>query len=268
MADIYWLNFRTTGLPLLPARVEGCDRVDAKMEYVTIIVGVLGVIGGGPLWSLIDRYVIRWWYMKTWDEARVRRELERIIDSHVVRLDGPHNAATFGNPIEVEWFVDFLSAVTDRRQRDKLERCMTRWITLKLVEQPTKVEVPKLGNVILADAVARRLRVPVVIVRQDETTFVRGGDPFDGQIGESDRVVLIDDVASDAEFLMRCIRQLRRVRARLLGVAVLVLREEGSCVEVLREEAAFTYILAINDQFLQSIESSGHMLTDAEAGQA
>lgn len=100
---------------------------------------------------------------------------------------------------------------------------------INLSKKPTKIGVPRLGNILLADDLARRIGVPLVIIRQQEETFLRGNNPFDGRVTQDDRILLVDDVASDPDFLIRCVQQLWGHNIPVVGIfALLEIAEGGS----------------------------------------
>ncbi|MCP9837438.1 hypothetical protein KBY84_08015 [Cyanobium sp. N.Huapi 1H5] len=197
------------------------------IEVVGLILGVLGMFGFSRIVRFVDATVGRWWFLLTWPKEKVQQKLRVFMKSCIVLFDNPQNIATFGPPIMVQLFIDFFSASVDKSSRTLLERCVTRWIRLNFTSIPEKIAVPKLGNVLLAADVADRLGVPLVVVRQLQGQNLKPYDPFEGELKPGDHVLLVDDVASDGEFLEVAISELQKRHANV-SVLVLVNRLEGT----------------------------------------
>jgi orotate phosphoribosyltransferase len=203
------------------------------LEWLGLILGVLGLFGIGGLIRIYDRSIGRWWLLRTWTPQRVKDETTKLVRNHIVEFKEPQNVASFGPDIRVKYFVDLLSAVTTGEGKRLLERCVLRWIRLNFDALPDKIAVPKLGNVILAESVASWLAVPLVIVRQESNLFIRGGHPLEGKLASDDRVLLLDDVASDGEFLARCVSHIEDFSAKVVGVLCVVNRTDANAERVL-----------------------------------
>ena len=224
------------------------------MEILGLILAILGLFGFKELAKFLDKTVARIWIVSTWGKSKIRKEIRRLALEYSVAFAEPYNVATIGTPIKVTHFVDFLSATTNRAGRALLERCGIRWIKLGFSAMPDKIAVPKLGNVLLADAIASRLGIPLIIVRQDVSVFIRGGQPFEGIVSAGEKVLIVDDVASDGEFLVSAAAQIQSAQASLLGVFCLVNRREGNAKSALAERnIELSYIEEIDD-----IELSKH----------
>jgi orotate phosphoribosyltransferase len=224
------------------------------LEMIGLILGVLGLFGMSQLLKFFDRTVGRWWLLKTWDQKRVEFETKRLVSRSIVEFEKSQNVATFGQPLNVTYYIDLMTTVTTRDEKLLLDRCLLRWIRLHYDTIPDKIAVPKLGNVILAESVASRLGVPLIIVRQDTHLFIRGGHSLEGKLSPGEKVLLIDDVASEAEFLVRCLNQLRKFQATLVGSLCVVNRTEGDAKSVHKKIGVpFTYILELNDNELRAM---------------
>ena len=113
-----------------------------------------------------------------------------------------------------------------------------------------RIAAPKLGNVLLASTVSERLGLSLVVVYQ----YLQGTlhkRPFDGEVRRGDKVLIVDDVASDSQFLLQVIERLRLANAQILGVVVLVNRTEGDCAAVFNAmKVPFFSVLEISDATL------------------
>jgi orotate phosphoribosyltransferase len=226
------------------------------LEAIGIILGVLGLFGIRELIRFFDTTVMRWWVVRVWDAERVQAEIVKQAKKHVISFPEKKNAASFGPPILVDNFVDFLSAATDATEKRQLERCALRWIRLKFQELPDALAVPKLGNVLYSEAVARSLALPLVIVRQESHLFIRGGNAMEGKLHPGANVLVIDDIGSDGDFLLRCIDQLQQLQATVVGVLVLINRVEGTARQaVLAKRLRFESIVDLSDSDISNWRS-------------
>jgi orotate phosphoribosyltransferase len=227
------------------------------MEIIGLILGVLGLFGLRELTRVYDGTFGRWWMLLTWSADRVKAEVRGIVCEHVITFVKPQNCATYGEPIFVKFYIDFMSAATLPDRKALLERCMLRWIKLKFSTLPAIIAVSKLGNVILAEAIARRLNRPLLLVRQDTHLFIRGGHSLEGRLAAGDRVLLVEDVASDGVYLLRCLEQMRAFQAEIVGVMCLVNRGEGNSVAVLAEaQVPFTFVEQLDDGAIEAMIAS------------
>ena len=227
------------------------------METLGIILGILGLFGMAQIVSFFNETIGRWWILQTWSPERVQKEVGKLLRESIVEFRQPTNVASFGDPVLLRYYIDFMSTVTNSKQKSLLDRCAIRWIKLSYPTLPDKIAVPKLGNVILGESVATRLGLPLVIVRQDERLFIKGGHSLEGKLAAGERVLILDDVASDAEFLARCVDQLRAFQATVLGVLCIVNRPEGSVKAALNSAAVpFEFIVELADRELEELAHS------------
>lgn len=228
------------------------------MEIIGLILGLIGLFGLPSITWFVKERVILYWYGHLGSEESLRNRVVEVVSRRASPFPEPRNVGTY-SPVQAAWFIDFLSAVTDLDDRVVLEKCLTRWIFIslgRLGRDPAGVDriaVPKLGNILLADMVARRLRRPILIVRQEPSEHNRPGRFFEGEYKAGDNVILIDDISSDAEFLIRCVNQLKSVNLDVVGVLSLLDRKEGRCRERLADSNVnFAPLLAMNDAEIES----------------
>src|ERR1700731_1776371 len=99
------------------------------MEIVALILGVLGLFGWPLIAWFFGNYLIRTFYVCFGSEARVRREVEKLIKAHTIPFN-QEEAGTYKS-VKVQLFIDFLSAVCDPADRRVLDRWLARWIWLR-----------------------------------------------------------------------------------------------------------------------------------------
>lgn len=150
---------------------------------------------------------------------------EHLLKGGVARDEGYAETRKF-----VRYYVDLMEAATDPPKREVLGDLLAKKIATQGFEYDRVVGI-KMGNVLLAAEVAHRLQKPLALVKGDLT--YKMGYPFDGAVVPDSRVVLVDDVASDASVLLDAIRQLHLHRVQVLSVVALVERTEGDAAEKL-----------------------------------
>jgi orotate phosphoribosyltransferase len=132
-------------------------------------------------------------------------------------------------------FLDLFTACTFPRYRNAVARLLASCIRRSVQnERPTHVAVAKEGNVLLADAVARRLRADLIIVRT-ALPAIRFGNPIEGSLPGGACVVLVDDIAADGEMLVRTVTEVRRHGGRISRCFCVVERLDGNSAHRLME---------------------------------
>jgi orotate phosphoribosyltransferase len=168
-------------------------------------------------------------------------------------INPQHNPAGVNEHERVKWFVDFLSGVVKQSTRADLENAII-WKMHQEGLTPNKIAVPKLGNVLLARGVADRLKLPLVLLRPTAAEQWRAGVPFDGDLHETDRVLLVDDVASKARFLIRCVTALRDRHLEASNIVVVAERSEYRCAaELEREGVKLHAVIQLDDAAITEI---------------
>jgi orotate phosphoribosyltransferase len=137
--------------------------------------------------------------------------------SRFIFVSGTGRTALFGTlgRIESSVFLDFLTACTDPGLRkviaglivDSFRDCTVR-------EKPTYVAVPKEGNVLLADEVAKQLNLGLVIVRTI-VPAIRFGNPIEGTLAHGAYVIIVDDIVTHGAMLVRVAQRVRRYGGRI-----------------------------------------------------
>jgi orotate phosphoribosyltransferase len=133
--------------------------------------------------------------------------------------------------MESNVFLDLFSACTDPGLRAVIGRFVADEMREYFrAERPTHVAVAKEGNVLLADEVARRLDVGLVVVRT-KVAAIRFGNPVEGMLPHGAYVVLVDDIAADGEMLARVAQRVRRYGGRVEHAFCAVERLDGNTKE-------------------------------------
>lgn len=134
-------------------------------------------------------------------------------------------------------FLDLFSACTHPKYRRSVANLITSHIrSTQFHEKPTHIAVPKEGNVLLAAEVAKIMKLRLVVVRA-LVPAIRFGDPVEGMIAAGCCVLVVDDIASDGELLVRTVAALRNHGARVSNCFCAVERMDGNSRESLRQHS-------------------------------
>ncbi len=149
---------------------------------------------------------------------------------------------------EISLFLDLFSAATFPAYRRVVANLIVDHVRgTKFHERPTHVAVPKEGNVLLADEVARQLKLPIVVVRA-LVPAIRFGDPVEGMIAANACVVMVDDIASDGELLVRTVAALRGHGARIANCFCSAERLDGNSRERLANHSVVLHAPILLDE--------------------
>lgn len=144
--------------------------------------------------------------------------------------------------IRISYFLDLLSACHVVDNRTTIAQSFADWLVQQVAPESVDVVIgPKRGNTLFSKAVADCLRKPSAFAR-DNILFGRW---IEGDVRPNDKVVLIDDVASEGEMLLDAVGNLRNIGVVVDQVFVLVDRVEGDA-RVRFEDAGIRYLSAIS----------------------
>lgn len=187
---------------------------------------IVGTVDPKPALRLLGRRV-----RPSHAEAAALRILARFV---FVNHDGPVTVGAL-DQFEISLFLDLFSAATYVEYRQKLARLIAGHIrATPFHERPMQIAVPKEGNVLLADAVAQELELSLVVVRT-MVPAIRFGDPVEGMLLAGACVVIVDDIASDGELLVRTVGHIRTHGGRVSSCFCAVERMDGNSRERLAQ---------------------------------
>jgi NTE family protein len=170
---------------------------------------------------------------------------DHIFHGGVARDDG-----LYADRVFVRYYVDLMEAVADHDKLEVLAEILCALIA-KLGSVDRIVGIKK-GNVILAYTVARLLGKPLSLFKTDMS--YKMGPPFDGPIRANDNVIIVDDVASDASFLLSAVRHLNLQHAHATFVVALIERIEGDArKKLLEKNTRFRAICRVDDAAIDAL---------------
>lgn len=121
----------------------------------------------------------------------------------------------------VKYYIDMMEATTNKSKAELLAEIICK----RLPTDYERIIGIQKGNILLAAQVAYKQDKPLTFLKS-ETAF-KMSSPFDGDIVAGERVILVDDIASDASMLLYTIRQLGMRHVQVLNVITLIERTEG-----------------------------------------
>lgn len=139
------------------------------------------------------------------------------------------------------YYVDVKAAAT----RPDLLRRMTGALAPH-VEGHDRIAGMELGAVPLVVALALETDVPYVILRKEARAHGTGR-PVEGELGEGDRVLLVEDVVTTGSTLGRAVETLRRRGAVVEKAVCVVDREEGGAALLERTGVALVALVRARD---------------------
>lgn len=178
---------------------------------------------------------------------------DHIVNGGVARDPGWTEKRSF-----VRFYVDLMEASTISAKRKILALILKAKI--KALNLPfERIVGLKNGNIILCAEIAEQMQTPLLVVKSDLS--YKMGPPFEGEFNEGERVILVDDVASDASMLLVAIRQLHAHRIQVLNVVTLIERIEGDAQQELHAHGHYLEpVCRISDTDIKAlVEKSTHL---------
>jgi len=143
----------------------------------------------------------------------VPQEIERLFSRYVDYSKGGRPIGRDGR-IRIEYFLDLLSAVHVEADLITISEFFSKELVQHAnLEACDFIAVPKVGNGLLAEAVAGRIKKRSVFVRHS----ILFGRWLEGPARSGQQALLIDDIACDGEMLCEAIGSLRKSASIRLG---------------------------------------------------
>ena len=163
-----------------------------------------------------------------------------------------------GKPIGIDgrlrfnFFLDLLSAVHNEHLLNALAKIFIEKMAQSYnLNDISGIVCPKYGNVLFGNRIARFLNIKSGFVRRD----ILFGKWIEGDVYSGDKVLLVDDIASDGEMLVEAVYNLRKEGIYVEQVLVLVDRSEGDSYTCLKEENIdYIFFYQLSDEELNKIK--------------
>ncbi|GAB4045707.1 phosphoribosyltransferase family protein [Spirosoma litoris] len=187
-------------------------------------------------------------------DASNESQLIEILSNNLYISDKGYVRTGIVSNIGCSIFLDIFSPSTILNNRGLMAKAMADKVLE--IERTTKkkidiIAVPKMGNVLLADQVAQIVNKPIVIVRL--TNAIRFGYPFEGYPQSGQNCIIIDDVASDGNFLGACVTKLRQYGVKVHNCLCLYQRTDGDALkELTTKNVKLHYFFSLDDNHLSN----------------
>lgn len=180
-------------------------------------------------------------------EGNDAKALSTIAREHIVRGGVARDSGFIEKRVLVKHYIDLMAAVTDHDKVDVLAS-----ILAKSIGACDRIVGIKKGNVILAYAVALQLRKPISFFKTDMS--YKMGPPFDGAIKRGERIVVVDDIASDANILLNAVRHLNFRHSIVGAVVTLIDRVEGDARDQLAQHnISLISVCSVDDEAIKRL---------------
>ncbi|AEC52695.1 orotate phosphoribosyltransferase [Pyrococcus sp. NA2] len=111
-----------------------------------------------------------------------------------------------------------------------------------------KVAGPELGAVPIATALSLETNKPLLIIRKKKKEHGTG-KIIEGEVREGDRVLLVEDVTTTGGSVIRAAKILREHGANVVGIFVVVDREEGARENIEKEGFSLHPLVLVSELF-------------------
>ncbi|HII61831.1 orotate phosphoribosyltransferase [Pyrococcus horikoshii] len=148
---------------------------------------------------------------------------------------------------ESNYYIDIKSLITN----PKALRIIAKLIKEKAEElnlNYDKIAGPELGAVPIATALSLETNKPLLIVRKKKKEHGTG-KVIEGNVQKGDKVLLVEDVTTTGGSVIRAAKILREHGADVVGIFVVVDREEGAKENIEKEGFKFYPLVLVSELF-------------------
>jgi orotate phosphoribosyltransferase len=131
---------------------------------------------------------------------------------------------TLSSGRESDYYVDMKKAITD----PEILSCVAKIIFDKIKDEKIdKIAGPALGAVPIATAVSLHSGIPMLMIRKSQKDYGTS-KLVEGEMQEKERIVVVEDVTTTGNSLLKAIKALSDNGGRISRAFVVVDREEGA----------------------------------------
>ncbi|MFA4700405.1 orotate phosphoribosyltransferase [Pyrococcus kukulkanii] len=154
---------------------------------------------------------------------------------------------------ESNYYIDIKKLITNPRALKIIARLIAKKAN-ELGLQYDKVAGPELGAVPIATALALETEKPLLIVRKKKKEYGTGKQ-IEGEVRPGDKVLLVEDVTTTGGSVLRAAKILKENGAEVVGIFVVVDREEGA-KENINKEGYYLYPLIVVSELFEAADVS------------
>ncbi|RLF88700.1 orotate phosphoribosyltransferase [Thermococci archaeon] len=169
--------------------------------------------------------------------------IKMIIEEECIKFG--HFILTSGK--ESNYYIDIKKLITN----PKALKIIARLIAEKAKElglQYEKIAGPELGAVPIATALALETEKPLLIVRKKKKEHGTGKQ-IEGEVKPGDKVLLVEDVTTTGGSVLRAAKVLKENGAEVVGIFVVVDREEGAMENISKEGYKLYPLVVVSELF-------------------
>ncbi|KKK91801.1 hypothetical protein LCGC14_2709300 [marine sediment metagenome] len=111
----------------------------------------------------------------------------------------------------------------------------------------TVVAGMELGGVALATATSIDCHLPFIIVRKTPKDGTNYGTNYEGTLNSSDKVLLIEDVVTTGEQIIKAAKFINETRATIQRIVAVIDRQQGACENIINAGFEFHALFTIAD---------------------
>lgn len=169
------------------------------------------------------------------------RLMEMIFEEECIRFG--HFVLTSGK--ESDYYIDVKKLITNPRALKLIAELVGE---LWSGDAFDRVAGPELGAVPIATAVALEMEKPLLVVRKKKKEHGTGKQ-IEGEVEPGDRVLLVEDVTTTGGSVLRAAKVLEESGAKVVGITVVVDREEGARERIEGEGYRFMPLVTVRELF-------------------
>ena len=167
---------------------------------------------------------------------------------HLIELLKENKVVKFGNfklssGRESHYYVDMKKAVTDPLILSDVAKIISERIDRRVTD---KIAGPALGAIPLVTAVSLRSEIPMLMIRKAKKGYGTS-ELIEGDLQEGDGVVLIEDVTTTGNSLLKAIQAVKDDGGNIERVFVVVDRAEGALENLKKNGFTLEPLVSVKD---------------------
>ena len=144
---------------------------------------------------------------------------------------------------ESDYYVNMKMAITDPKILKAIAKIVSNQITEEKID---KIAGPALGAVPIATAISLKSEIPMLMIRKAKKGYGTS-KLIEGTLKEGDVVVVIEDVTTTGNSLLKAIKAVEEKGGNVKRAVVVVDRNEGAIENLKTEGILLKPLLSIND---------------------
>ena len=143
------------------------------------------------------------------------------------------------------YYINMKKAITEPEILSTISKLITQKIDLDDID---KVAGPALGAVPIATAVSLESKLPLLMIRKEKKGYGTS-KLIEGELNEGDNVIVVEDVSTTGESLLKAIRAINDNGGNVKRAFVVVDREEGAIETFEKEGITLEPLISVKDFF-------------------